>query len=204
MLEATTLRPSCDCYEESTLDILDKVVQERLQMVRQMYPPELAEIIKMMLNYSYLERMGPKELALLLNNYLSKGMTAVFFTKKNTYTKTHPKISNTQSSHVSNISGKTVNTPVNNPHVPLVSSNLEKSIVNEVPPARPRTVYRQLTPTKPTGEIPSEILNRSSQHSPQLIRRVIKQPGPIPFYQSNVSANSSMNYKTISKPPANP
>jgi hypothetical protein len=30
MLEATTLKPSYDCYDSTTLDILDRVVQERL------------------------------------------------------------------------------------------------------------------------------------------------------------------------------
>ena len=37
MLECACLQPSLECYERDTLDILDKVIRERLEMCRQFY-----------------------------------------------------------------------------------------------------------------------------------------------------------------------
>lgn len=53
MLEVATLRPSSDCYESGTLDILDKVVKERLAMVGELYPPIFRNILEKMLCYDY-------------------------------------------------------------------------------------------------------------------------------------------------------
>lgn len=122
---------------------MDRIVQERLQLVRHMYPPELADIIQLMLNYNYLERMGPRDLALLLNSHLSKGVSAVQVAKKQSYTTTHPKIISQQTSQVSNQCIGNASTVI-----PTATPYLEKSVLNETQQPRPRTVYRQLTPTK--------------------------------------------------------
>ena len=72
MLESATLQPSCLCYEDNTLDILDRVVRERLQLVRRVYPEEFAQLLEKMLEYDVTERMNPQELALYLNQYFNK------------------------------------------------------------------------------------------------------------------------------------
>jgi hypothetical protein len=77
MLEAATLQPSCLCYEDNTLDILNRVVQDRLQLTRQMYPPEFTTLLEKMLEYDCTVRMNPQQLALYLNQYFSKSSTVV-------------------------------------------------------------------------------------------------------------------------------
>lgn len=93
MLEAATLKPSCLCYEDNTLDILDKVVKERLNFIRKIYPEEFARLLERMLEYDANERMSPQELALYLNQYFSKGGSAkprLVVEPAKPYLSTHP------------------------------------------------------------------------------------------------------------------
>ena len=66
LLEAATLRPSSLCYEQSSLDILDREVQDRLMMVEKFYPPMFRKILEKMLCYDYEQRMNPHQLSVFV------------------------------------------------------------------------------------------------------------------------------------------
>lgn len=67
MLEVCTLRDSKDCFDLETYDILDQVVNERIEEVEQRYSDKVARFIANMLDYDFEERMDPKELSIWIN-----------------------------------------------------------------------------------------------------------------------------------------
>lgn len=77
MLEAATLQSSNDCYEEGSLDILDRVVKDRLRMVEQFYPLFFKDILSNMLCYDYEERKSSQQMAVYLFEHTKNTIPAV-------------------------------------------------------------------------------------------------------------------------------
>ena len=67
ILEVCTLKSSGDCYDDDNFDIFDKVIQERLDLVRELYPLKLAELLGLMLEYDYMKRRSVEELSIVVN-----------------------------------------------------------------------------------------------------------------------------------------
>lgn len=67
LLEVCTLKPSSECYDDDNFDIFDKVIQERLDLVRQLYPLKLVQLLALMLEYDYTKRLNAQELSIIVN-----------------------------------------------------------------------------------------------------------------------------------------
>ena len=67
LLEVATLMPSSECYEADNYNILDAVVNQRLDMIGDHYSEKIARIIGNMLDYDYTERMDLKELSIFIS-----------------------------------------------------------------------------------------------------------------------------------------
>ncbi len=61
------MRDSKDCFDLETYDILNQVVNERIEEVEQRYSDKVARFIANMLDYDFEERMDPKELSIWIN-----------------------------------------------------------------------------------------------------------------------------------------
>ena len=66
--------PSYECYDEETCDILDEVVTERVELVKEYYSEEIAAIVANLLDYDYSERMSLKEASIFVNRELNKDL----------------------------------------------------------------------------------------------------------------------------------
>lgn len=77
MLEVATLRTSSDCYEPGSMDILDRVVRERLAMVDRFYPAMFRQLLEAMLCYDYEQRRNPQQMSVYLFEMMKTGNTAI-------------------------------------------------------------------------------------------------------------------------------
>lgn len=67
LLEVCTLKSSSDCYDDDNFDIFDKVIQERLDLVRTLYPLKLVSLLSLMLEYDYMKRLTLQDLSIIVN-----------------------------------------------------------------------------------------------------------------------------------------
>ena len=67
VLEACTMLPSSQCFDESTYDIFNSLITDRLELVEEHYGSKLASIIANMIDYDYSERMLMKDVAIWIN-----------------------------------------------------------------------------------------------------------------------------------------
>lgn len=63
--------PSKECYDPSTYDIYNTIIEERLEIIEGHYNEKIARIIGNMLDYDYTERMNPKTLSIWINRELA-------------------------------------------------------------------------------------------------------------------------------------
>jgi hypothetical protein len=77
LLEVCTLRSSRECYDDENYDILDEVLTNRLEQVREFYPEILVKYIAQMLEYDYVDRMDPRQLSVELNRDLRESRLVV-------------------------------------------------------------------------------------------------------------------------------
>ena len=67
LLEVCTLKSSSECYDDDNFDIFDRVIQERLDLVKQLYPLKLFELLSTMLEYDYTIRLCVRDLSFIFN-----------------------------------------------------------------------------------------------------------------------------------------
>lgn len=74
LLEVCSLQQSSECYDEETYSIVDpsknliiSVIKERLAKVAKIYTPNMAECIKLMLEYEVNQRIDPLTFAQLVH-----------------------------------------------------------------------------------------------------------------------------------------
>ena len=72
LLEMATLQPSCECYDEKLLEVLDDVITERLERVQELYHPQIARLIETMLEYDFSKRVDLQGLAVVVNRALAQ------------------------------------------------------------------------------------------------------------------------------------
>ena len=64
MLEACTFKSFGDCYDTESYDILNAVINERIEEIEDRYSNEIAMLIANMLDYDMEERISPKDLSI--------------------------------------------------------------------------------------------------------------------------------------------
>lgn len=67
LLESCTLKASSDCYDGDNFDLLHMEIEERLEMVKEFYPKEVYELLSLMIEYDYTERLNSQKLANYVN-----------------------------------------------------------------------------------------------------------------------------------------
>lgn len=75
LLEATTLLPAYECYDIESCDILDEVISERIELIKEYYSEEIASIVANLLDYDYVERVTLKEASIFVNRELNRDVT---------------------------------------------------------------------------------------------------------------------------------